>query len=146
MLFGTNLAGITLAGAVTFLLLGFRPARGVRDRERYLRRGLVISMLLLLVISLPLAFMSGNTVRAAQEREVVNRVLVTELGELDGVTLVGFDLDRQGETMALTVTVYAVEGVPEEAAERLADSITEEVGQEVTLRLIAIPVLEMRVP
>jgi len=146
LLFGTNLAGITLAGAVTFLLLGFRPARGVRERERYLRRGLVISMLLLLVISLPLAFMSGNTVRAAQEREVVNRVLVTELGELEGVTLVGFDLDRQGETMALTVTVYAVEGVPEEAAERLADSITEEVGQEVTLRLIAIPVLEMRVP
>lgn len=73
-------------------------------------------------------------------------MLVTELGELEGVTLVGFDLDRQVETMALTVTVYAVEGVPEEAAERLADSITEEVGQEVTLRLIAIPVLEMRVP
>ncbi|TKJ30120.1 MAG: hypothetical protein CEE40_06220 [Chloroflexi bacterium B3_Chlor] len=146
LLFGTNLVGITLAGAVTFLLLGFRPARGVRERESQLRRGLVVSMLLLLVISLPLAFISGRTVQATQELEVVSRVLDREIDRLEGVSLVGFDLEQRVDTIAVTVTVYAVQEVEEETAEHLDYVITEEIGRPVTLRLIAIPISETTVP
>jgi len=146
LLFGANLVGITLAGAVSFLLLGFRPARGVRERESQLRRGLVASMLLLLVVSLPLAFISGRTVRSTQELEVVGRALNREVDKLDGVSLVGFDLEQRVDTIALTVTVYAVQEVEEETAEHLDYVITEEIGRPVTLRLIAIPVSETTVP
>lgn len=146
LLFGTNLVGITLAGAISFLLLGFRPARGVRERERHLRRGLVISLLLLLVISLPLAFISGNTVQATQEREVINRVLHRELDDLAGASLVSFDLHEQAGTTTLTVTVYAAQELPEGSADRLASAISDEIGQDVSLRLIAIPVSETSAP
>jgi len=146
LLFATNLVGITLAGAVTFLLLGFRPARGVRERESNLRRGLVVSILLLLVLSLPLAFVSGRTVQATQEREVIARVLSREIDALEGVSLAGFDLEQRGQTTTVTVTVYAARQLEEGTAEHLNEVIGQELDQPVTLRLIAIPVSETTVP
>jgi uncharacterized membrane protein len=146
LLFGTNLVGITLAGAVIFLLLGFRPVKGVRDRESQLRRGLVVTMLLLLVVSLPLGFMSGRTVQATQEEEVVRRVLTRELEAIEGAALVGYELERQGEQVSLTVTIYASTEVDEDVASRLAAAVTEELGRDVRLHLVAIPVSESSAP
>jgi uncharacterized membrane protein len=146
LLFSTNLVAIILAGAINFLLLGFRPARGVREREIRLRRGLVISVLLLFVISLPLAFIFGRAVQATQEREVINRVLNQELNNLEGVSLVSFDFNHQREAIAITVTVYTAQAIEEETVEYLNDAITQAVGQPVTLHLIAIPISEMRAP
>jgi uncharacterized hydrophobic protein (TIGR00271 family) len=146
LLFGTNLVGITLAGAVIFLLLGFRPVKGVRDRENQLRRGLVVSVLLLLVVSLPLGFVSGRTVRATQEEERVRLTLSRELEELEGATLVSYELERRGEQLGLTVTIYASEKVEEDVAAALAAAVTEELGRDVRLRLVSIPVSESTVP
>jgi len=146
LLFSTNLVAIILAGAIMFLLLGFRPARGVREREIRLRRGLVVSVLLLLVVSLPLAFIFSRAVQATQEREVINRALSQELDSLGGVSLVSFDFDHQREIIDLTVTVYAAQEIQEETVEHLDDVITAAVGQSVALRLIAIPVSETSTP
>ncbi len=146
LLFGTNLVGITLAGSINFLLLGFRPARGVRERERHLRRGLVISMLLFLAVSLPLAFISGSTIQATQEREVISRVLDEELDGLEGVSLVSLELRDQGAGIDVTVTVYAGQEVNEETVAHLDDLITEAVGETIDLHLIAIPVSEIDSP
>lgn len=146
LLFSTNLVGITLAGSINFLLLGFRPARGVRERESHLRRGLVISMLLFLAISLPLAFISGSTIQATQEREVISRVLDEELDGLEGVSLVSLELGHQGSGTDVTVTVYAVQEVSEETVAHLDDLVTQAVGDTVNLHLIAIPVSEIDSP
>lgn len=146
LLFGTNLIGIILAGAVIFLLLGFRPARGVRERKSHLRRGLVVSILLLLVISLPLGFVSGRSVQASQEEEVVRRVIGRELDDLEGVSLVGLDVEREGEELSLLVTVYARGGLEEGLADRLVTVVHEELDREVSLHLVAIPVSEIEVP
>ena len=48
LLLGTNLAGMLLAAAVTFMLLGFSPLK-------FLTRGMLISLLLVLILSIPLA-------------------------------------------------------------------------------------------
>jgi uncharacterized hydrophobic protein (TIGR00271 family) len=146
LLFSTNLIAITLAGATVFLLLGFRPARGVREREIHLRRGLVVSVLLLFVVSLPLAFIFGKAVQATREREVIDRVLNREFDNLEHASLVSFELDHQGEAIALTVTAYAAREIPDEAVKHLDDVVTEAVGEPVTLRLIAIPISETHVP
>ena len=146
LLFSTNLVAITLAGAINFLFLGFRPARGMRQRIIHLRRGLVVTVLLLFVVSLPLAFIFGRAVQATQEREAINRVLNQELNNLEGVSLVSFDFNHQRETIALTVTVYAAQEIEEGTVERLDDIIARAVGQPVSLRLIVIPVSEMMAP
>jgi uncharacterized hydrophobic protein (TIGR00271 family) len=146
LLFGTNLVGITLAGTVNFLLLGFRPVGEAKEREIRIRRGLVISIILLLVVSLPLGLISGRTIRAAQEKEVVSRVLTRELAKLEGVSLVQFDVNRQADTLGVIVTTYAREGAQEGVAELLASALEEDLGREVNLRLISIPVSETTVP
>jgi uncharacterized hydrophobic protein (TIGR00271 family) len=143
LLFSTNLVAITLAGAINFLLLGFRPARGVRERTIRLRRGLVVSVLLLFVISLPLAFILGKAVQATTERDVINRVLNQQLNNMEDVSLVGFDLEHQGETIALTVSVYAAQEIQEGELQQLDDLITQAVDQPVSVRLTVIPVSEM---
>jgi APA family basic amino acid/polyamine antiporter len=146
LLFTTNLVAITFAGAMVFLLLGFRPARGAKEREIQVRRGLVISVLLLLVISLPLALILGRAVQASQQREVIDRVLNEELDKLEHVSLVSFELDYQGETIALTVIVYAAQEIDEATVEHLDGAVTEGVGQPVALDLIAIPVSKLVAP
>ncbi len=48
LLFGTNLVAIAFAGAMMFILLGFTPPeREEQERHKLLRRGMVISLLLL---------------------------------------------------------------------------------------------------
>jgi uncharacterized hydrophobic protein (TIGR00271 family) len=146
LLFVTNLVAITFAGAMIFLFLGFRPARGGRERETQVRRGLVISVLLLFIVSLPLALIFGRAVQTSQQREVIGRVLNQELDQLKDVSLVDFELDYQGETIVLTVTVYATQDVQETTVQHLDDVVTQGVGQPVTLNLIAIPVSKMVAP
>jgi uncharacterized membrane protein len=146
LLFTTNLVAITFAGAMIFLFLGFRPARGARERETQVRRGLVISVLLLFVVSLPLALIFGRAVQASQQREVIERVLNQELDKLEHVSLVGFELDYEQDTIVLTVTVYASQEIDEKTAQQLGDVVTQSVGEPVTLHLIAIPVSKMEVP
>jgi APA family basic amino acid/polyamine antiporter len=145
LLFVTNLIGIALAGAVIFLLLGFRPVMGGRTGESHLRRGLVGSMLLLLVIALPLGFVSGRSVQSTQEEEVVKRVIESKLEELDGASLVSLEVEREGERLSLAVTIYTTGELEGGVADGLVTAVTEELGQEVSLRLIAIPVVETEV-
>ncbi|HEM62063.1 MAG TPA: TIGR00341 family protein, partial [Chloroflexi bacterium] len=146
LLFGTNLVGITLAGTVSLLLLGFRPVGEARERESRIRRWLVVSIVLLLVVSLPLGLLSGRAIQASQEEEVVSRVLVVELAEIEGVSLVHFEVQRQAETLGVTVTAYVSEEVQEGLAEDLAAALGRELDREVRLRLISIPVSETTVP
>ncbi|HUV74444.1 MAG TPA: hypothetical protein VMW79_09055, partial [Anaerolineae bacterium] len=86
------------------------------------------------------------TVQATQEEEVVRRVLVQELGELEGVSLASFGLEREGERLELTVTVYAREELQEGAADGLWTALVRELRQPVSLHLIAIPVSEASIP
>jgi hypothetical protein len=58
---------------------------------------------------------------------------------------VGLEFEREGERLSLAVTIYTTEELEEGVARDLATAVTEELGQEVSLRLIAIPVLETEV-
>jgi hypothetical protein len=99
-----------------------------------------------LVVSLPLGFVSGRTVRATQEEERVRLTLSRELEDLEGATLVSYELERRGEQLGLTVTIYASEKVDENVASALAAAVTEELDRTVHLRLVSIPVSESTVP
>ena len=69
---------IVLAGAVTLLLLGFRPAGRGAQREQ-LRLGIIISIVLLVLISIPLGAVFISSVNESQTRQTIQRVLISEL-------------------------------------------------------------------
>jgi hypothetical protein len=106
----------------------------------------VVTILLLLVVSLPLGFISGRTVQATQEEEVIRRTLERELEKLDGAALVDYELERRGEQVSLTVAIYLSVEVEEDVASLLATAVTEELDRDVGVRLVAIPVLESVAP
>ncbi len=66
----TNLAGMILAGALTFLVMGYSPFR-------LARKGVFISLIFVVVLSLPLA-LSFN--RMVQEHTIVSQIEKQEYG------------------------------------------------------------------
>ena len=64
LLFLTNLAGIVLAAALTFMVLGFSPFK-------LARRGLIISLLVVVLVSIPLA---SSFIRMVNEHGITSRL------------------------------------------------------------------------
>ncbi len=134
LLFATNLTAISLIGSLTFLLLGFRPAVEAKERRIQLRRGLVITSILLLIISLPLAYIFVDTVRLGREREAIAYALTAEIRQMEEISLVDFEFEHQGREVLVTVTVYAADPLSEEDTKRLAGAVSRAVGQPVVIR------------
>lgn len=131
LLFNTNLSAIVLAAAVVFLLLGFRPQRA--ERRQQLRRGLVVSILSLLLISIPLGFVSSASVRQIDRQQRVEAVLDEEIsGEFAQVADVA--IERQGQGFVINATVYAFAELDPEKIGAIQRRLIAEVGAPVTLR------------
>jgi len=142
LLFSTNLIAIVLAGTITFLLLGFRPAgRGIQ-RER-LRMGIVISLVLLVLISVPLGAVFINTIKESQTRQTIQRVLSHRLDELPGLVLVEFDFAEDESQLEIVATLYARDEVALEMARSLNDELQQELMRPVHLHIVSIPVVEI---
>jgi uncharacterized hydrophobic protein (TIGR00271 family) len=142
LLFSTNLIAIVLAGTITLLLLGFRPAgRGVQ-RER-LRIGIVISLALLVLISIPLAAVFVNTVQESSTRQTIQRVLTSQLHDLPDLALVEFDFDEDGDQLTVVATFYAREEVDTEIALQISEALEQTLRRPVQLRIVSIPVVEI---
>lgn len=139
LLFLTNLVAIVLAGAVTLLLLGFRPAERA-DREAHLRLGLVVSLVLLVVISVPLAILFARAVESSSIRQSINHVLTSEVEAIDELHLLEFDFEELDQTIAVTTTLYASEPPSNEFVEHLNEALSESLERPVVLNLISIPV------
>lgn len=145
LLFITNLIAITLAGSVTLLLLGFRPTEHA-DRAVRLRLGLTASLILLIVISIPLALVFVQTVQESRMRQTIDRVLTADLASRPGITLANFDFQVQGSTVDVSATVQAQHDLQQGAAAALRDSLSQALEHPVSLHIITIPVVELSVP
>lgn len=121
LLLFTNLAGIVLAGALTFLFLGFSPFRRAR-------KGLAISLLIVLSITVPLAF--GFT-RMVRETRILQRLAGLELehASLREVKV------RRMSPLRLSVTMVADEHLATEQLEQIKQTIEEALGEEVELEI-----------
>lgn len=139
LLFLTNLVAIVLAGAVTLLLLGFRPAeRG--EREVRFRLGLVVSSILLIVITVPLAILFARAVENSSIRQSINHVLTQEIVAHDDLELLEFDFHEEGDGLIVSARLYAYTPPSEDLVELWSDTLTKTLNRPVRLSLISIPV------
>ncbi|GAB4536475.1 MAG: hypothetical protein Kow0063_22040 [Anaerolineae bacterium] len=143
LLFITNLIAISMAGAIVFLLLGFRPTPDERERRRRFRQGLAVSLALLLVISIPLGFFLVKTVRDGQRQQAVTRVLVREAPNV-GATLVDSTIQREGGGFRVVATYYASQLPDRSTVRRIQEALSRAIGAPVRLEVVVIPVA--RVP
>jgi len=142
LLFATNLVAIVLAGAVTLLLLGFRPAR--RDEhEARLRLGMVTTMLLLVLIAIPLTMVFVQSIATSRTRQMILETFARHLETMPEAELVGFEFESHGRDVEVKATLYAQQPFTPADAERLSDELSQAIGKPARLRLVTIPIMEI---
>lgn len=138
----TNLIAISLSGALVLLMLGFRPGQRGERRAR-LRAGLIASLILLAVVSIPLALVLFRTVQTSRLEQTVQTALEREAEQLmSGIEVVETVLREEGDILFITATVYLPSAVDEPSVQGFQDAIESETGRPVNLRLLVLPVLE----
>ena len=154
LLFITNFIAITVAAALVFLILGFRPVRAQKKRKEVRARSARVAVISLLVVSLILAattyILNERSRDAARIEEVTEQQLYEITGaELAELTIVKFDDGK------LTLDIVArstrpishgeVEQLQAAIGEQLvADGIIDEI--EITMTVIRVTELDPLVP
>nr|WP_255709933.1 TIGR00341 family protein [Pontibacter harenae] len=123
LLFSTNLAGIVLAGIITFLLLGFSPMH-------LAKKGLVISILIAIIVSLPLGY---GTLTMITNYNVVRSLNESQVGD---ITIKEVSVIRGSDPMALRVTLVAYKPITESDIDKVKQSVTDRLGREVELEVL----------
>jgi uncharacterized hydrophobic protein (TIGR00271 family) len=145
LLFITNLIAITLAGAITLILLGFRPTARA-DRAARLRVGLIASLVLLVAITIPLGVVFVRSVQESRIRQIIDQTLTTQLLEHVGYELVDFNFETDEETLAVMVTIYAQSQVPPAMVDTTRNRLSQALHRDVRLQLRSIPIEEIERP
>lgn len=119
LLFLTNLAGIVLAAALTFMVLGFSPFK-------LARRGLVISLAVVVLVSIPLA---SSFVRMVDEHGMTSRLegQVFYNAKLQGVRV------QPGEPLLVSTRLLAAEPISLVELDLIKKAIEDELQKTVRL-------------
>jgi uncharacterized hydrophobic protein (TIGR00271 family) len=143
LLFVTNIAAISLAGGVVFLLLGIRPQTWGPESRRQLRQRLVGSLLLLLAIAIPLGIIMNQTVREAAQEHMGQEILARYMATQDS-RLVALDVERTRSSLLIVATVHATHPIDEETVSDLEATLSEQMDQPVQLDVIVLPIVRSR--
>lgn len=121
LLLGTNLSGMVLAGAITFLTLGFSPFK-------LAKKGLIISMVFVVLISTPLAY---GFSRMVKENRLIQTLSSSEIpqGKLRDVKIIQMD------PMRISMTIVSESPMDTFELEKIKSEIEAIVGEEIELEL-----------
>jgi uncharacterized hydrophobic protein (TIGR00271 family) len=137
LLFSTNLVAITLAGAVMLLLLGFRPPQR-KGATLSLRRGFLVTIVLLLIIATPLAAVFVDSARESHTRSAIDQSLRSALADVSGAELSEVQISARGAELQVTAVVYAPQPMSPALASQLSDELSHQLSRPVAVRLATI--------
>jgi uncharacterized hydrophobic protein (TIGR00271 family) len=137
LLFTTNLVAIIFASSLVFLLLGARPPR-VEERELRLRQGLVISVLTLVLISLPLGYFLWRTVERDAAEGRARAVIEQTALQWDAARVVDLEIQLAGDRLAVSGIVYSPAPIDPTEVSDLRRALEDSVGRSVDLDLISV--------
>ena len=143
LLFVTNLVAISVAGSLIFLLLGIRPKLYQRERRALLQRGLMLSLILLVVIAIPLGLLLADSMQETWRGWALESTLRNKLG---GARVVELEHWLDGEVVHVRTTVYALETPTQKEIRAIQLQLEEDLDKPVVLRLTVVPVAEFTVP
>ena len=121
LLLVTNLAGMVLAGSLTFIVLGFSPFR-------LATRGVFISLVIVIIFSVPLGFGFGHMI---EEHNVVRRL---DGWQTEDVTLRDVRV-RTVRPLSLSVTLVSRQPLDPDELDGAKARIEERLGREVQMEI-----------
>jgi uncharacterized hydrophobic protein (TIGR00271 family) len=137
LLFLTNIAAISLAAGVVFILLGIRPQSGGAESRRQLRLRLLASLLLLLVIGVPLGIIMADIVQDATQEQVAREAIARYLGQDD--QLVSLDIEERETDLLIIATVRSTQSLDKGTADELAEMLSGLLRRPVQLEIVVLP-------
>jgi uncharacterized hydrophobic protein (TIGR00271 family) len=146
LLYLTNIIAISVASALVFLVLGFRPLPMRKDRREARTRSAQAAVILLIIIAVILAY---TTARLAQESAFdanVHQVASEGVAEILGAELDDMTLEQLDDgSILIDIDVHSAEPVDEQAAADLQEYLSTQMEEDVHLRLTVIGIEEYEV-
>ena len=139
LLFLTNIAAISLAAGVVFLLLGIRPQSWGAESRRQLRRRLFASFLLLLAIAIPLGIIMADIVQSATQEQVTREAIAQYLGK--DSQLVSLEVEERESDLLVVATVRSTQSPGKETTDELAGMLSNLLHRPVQLEVVVLPIV-----
>ncbi|HEY63493.1 MAG TPA: DUF389 domain-containing protein [Caldilineae bacterium] len=140
LLFLTNLIAISATGGLVFLAFGFQPEPSESERSRVFHRGLLSTLFLVLVVALPLIWLTWRSVQQTSLQRAITDVLTSEVPQRYVEVTEWHICEREGETFCLEITARVDHVVTEEETAALQRRLAARLKRPVSLHVIAIPV------
>ncbi|MCB0230096.1 MAG: TIGR00341 family protein, partial [Anaerolineae bacterium] len=143
LLFTTNLIAIIVAGTAVFLVLGVRP-RDDEEREQNFRRGLIVGIVMLLVVSMALALPTlRQRLNLGQPTSVSG--IMTGLAKAEGVEVITVDTTQVEGVTRVVARISAPAG---QINSKIVDAWSRELaarqGSPVDLTVEIVPLIEIQ--
>jgi len=140
LLFVTNIASISLAGAIVFMLVGLRPQTWQPEARRQIRRGLIGVIIMLLVIAIPLVVIMGGIIRETAERQTIQQVLEAQIASQGG-ELSDFEYRADRSGVSVVATMRSAHPLDQATVDATATALSGRLGHPVTLEVVALPAI-----
>jgi uncharacterized hydrophobic protein (TIGR00271 family) len=133
LLFITNAVTIAFAAVLVFFLRGF--SSNFRIRNHKIPRSLTLAALLTVLLLVPLSYFSLKFFREATANRLINSVVENEVRNLAGAELVELDVNRNGSSLAMVITIRTGSALHYEQVVELQKAIVAGIHQPVSLKI-----------
>jgi uncharacterized hydrophobic protein (TIGR00271 family) len=140
LLFVTNIITISLAGVLTFSLLGIHPIIIQPEIKKRVRRGIIGVTFLVFLITIPLAILMNGIIKQTREINTIERFLV-ESPQLKNTALLEVERTRFGDELVISATIRAAEPPDQPSVNDLAHNLELELNHPLTLEIITLPII-----
>jgi len=130
LLFLTNLSAIVLAGAITFLFLGFRPTRAARGG--LVRRAIFYAVFAILILAIPLGLASKQQLMQAQLSEEITEAFRKEAAKR--FNLRSLNITQTKRDILIDIVIYSSKEIDEEEINDFRVEIEKRVKKPVHVR------------
>ena len=137
LLFITNLAAISFSGIVTFALMGFSP-RKITENEG-LSRSVWISALLVMAISVPLAFFAWSSLHETRLYSRTSAAVLESIPPGISASLEEINIKTEGQVKNIEVVLRTSKELSHSQVVAMQSDIADRLQRPVALELVTIP-------
>ncbi len=143
LLFLTNLVGIVAMSSWVFLSMDFKPEVTRRDRMRLFARGWQAILVMILLITIPLAVVTVRQIKQQSTRNAISAALKAEFATMPGINLRDWRYQQQDDMLDLELEVEASETTPFHQSVLLQEHLARRLDRPVSLTLKVIPTIHL---
>lgn len=140
LLFITNLITISLAGVITFSLLGIHPLNLQPEIKKRVRRGITGIVFLVFLITIPLAIIMNGIIKQTREQKAIERIML-ESPFAEDINILDIERTQSRDKLLISATIRSPKPLDQQSVDDLARALEEELSRPLTLDIITLPVI-----